>query len=112
VDLSTLRQLADDGLSSVSADLPDLVAWCRNWCLETGDARYCFLAEMLHVIDNWWGEHDERGGIPEALLEQLDSLMKASLPLVLDADSPSAGAQRAEALRHEAAELLTSPDDW
>jgi hypothetical protein len=110
--LSTLRQLADDGLSSAATDLPEHAVWCRSWCLETGDARYCILGEMLHAVDAWWREHDELGGIPAELAETLDRLIKHDLPSVLDAESATAGAGRAERLRLKVVELLTGPENW
>jgi hypothetical protein len=48
-DSSTLEHLADEGLDPSPFDsgpldeLLDLVSWCWDWGIATGDARYCVM---------------------------------------------------------------------
>jgi hypothetical protein len=113
VSTSNLADFAANGLSAVSlAGLPALAKACRSECIETGDARFCVIAEALRAIDDWQRAHDDGGGTPVALIDQIDAVIKDRLASVLAARDPSQGAKGADEFRQEIENLLLGPADW
>ena len=111
MDLQTLRSLPD-GLLAGSGALTSVAIWCRDWCAATGDGRYCILGEALGALDEWWSEHNERGGVPTALLAELQAVLASRLADVLDAPLPADGASLAALLRDEVCALLLPASAW
>lgn len=108
MDWSTLSELGQGGFEAVPPErLGDLAAWCQDWCAATGEGRYCILAQVFGMIDDWWGEQ----GVPEALLRKVERAVTSTLPAVLESDA-SSGALFAVGLRDEVAPLLLPPSTW
>ena len=106
MDSSTLRRLGVGGFDAVSWDeLHDLSEWCRDWCESTGDGRYCTLADVLRMIDEW----DDQG-VPSELLSEVERALTA-IPGIIDSES-SSGAVLAVGLREEVARFLLPPSEW
>ncbi len=104
-----LEDLAANGLSAVPASLfDDLAAWCRDWCIATGDARFCVIADVLSEIFEAFGEQ----GLPMKVVEKIDGLLVRELPHVLRAESPSSGSQQANGLLSEMRRLPFHPSEW
>lgn len=113
MDSYALRRLASEGLEAAQGDdLTGLALWCRDYCEASGDARYCSVGDALRSLDEWRQEHDERGGVPYALLNEIDRIIKAWLPDILDLDDPADASQLARTLRQEVQSLLLGPDEW
>lgn len=113
MDSSSLRKLATDGFAAAPGDeFTDLAVWCRDYCEASGDGRYCSLAETLKSLDDWRREHDERGGVPNALLNEIEHAIKTWLPDILDAEDAADGSQLARTLRQEVQSMLLGPSDW
>ena len=113
MDSSTLRRLAVEGIAATPGDdLTVLALWCRDFCEASGDARYCSVADTLTALDQWRQQHDESGGVPTGLLRDIDQVIQAWLPDVLDADVPADASQLARTLRQEVQSLLLEPAEW
>lgn len=108
VDHGSLKSLAFTGVQSRGAEVADLAAWCDDWCIATGDARYCVLASMLTEIADWWEEQ----GAPSALLQAIDVAIKRDLAGVLAASTAASGAQLANELRTGVRQFLLPPSEW
>jgi hypothetical protein len=108
-----LRRLAEQGFKSVPVDqFGALARWCLNRCETTGDARFCFLHWMLQGIDEWWSDHDESGGIPVQLSQQLETVLLEELAGVLDASGSAEGSRRGARLLRRILPMLTGPNEW
>ena len=113
MDSSTLNRFALEGFAGLPAtDLGRLVQWSRDRCSVTADARYCLLADGLHLIDNWWSRHDQSGGVPASQIDAIDDLIKSSLPAVISAPTLDEGATLARDFCATIPLLLTEPPDW
>lgn len=99
-------------MSANGSEIGDLATWCHDWCIASGDARFCVLSEVLDDIDRWWTEHDERGGVPSALLEQIDTCLRPGLTTVLELEDAAVAAQIANDLRAEVASHLLPAREW
>lgn len=113
MDLSTLQNLATNGFSAVRADqLGDLAIWCRDYSEATGDARFAAVAQGLLELSEWWSEHDESGGIPVPLRDDIEAVIKNRLPDVLAAESPRDAGPLARIFREEIERHLSGPQQW
>ena len=113
MDSSALERLAAEGLSATPGnELTDLAVWCRDYCEASGDGRYCSVGDTLRSLDDWRVEHDERGGVPSALLTQIDRVIKSWLPDILALEDPADATQLARTLREEVQSLLLGPAEW
>ncbi len=109
MDSSTLRRLGEGGFDAVRvSQFPDLAAWCQDWCQATGDGRYCILARVLGMIDEWWSDQ----GVPEELGREVERTLTSKIPAIIEAESPASGAAFAVGLREEIASLLLTPAAW
>jgi hypothetical protein len=108
--ISQLQQLADDGCSALSyAELHDLAEWCWDYCVATGDARFCVFFRILHTVNQWQGEQ----GVPKRLLDDVvDPIFKRGLRNALEAPNPASGAQFAQAMAQEVSPELLAPSQW
>jgi hypothetical protein len=108
VDLATLERLASSGFDAVSGvQLRDLAAWCWDWGVATGDARYCVISVVLGAVDRWWDEQ----GVPQDLLLEVEQILQRGLTDSLAAPDAASGAQ----LAHEmgsALPLPVRPSEW
>lgn len=94
-----LARLAAEGFRAVPAShLGELGHWCRDWCAETGDARYCFLADTLDALHEWWSEKDKYGGVDVQLAERIDQVLQGSLQSVLHEREPLVAVRYARSL--------------
>lgn len=113
MDSSTLRALAHGGFQAVPASqFVDLAAWCRDYCEASGDARYCAVGTAFGAVGVWWDEHDEAGGIPSKLADEIETTITRWLPQVLEFQDPADAAPMARALREEVQALLLPPAKW
>lgn len=113
MDSSTLRRFAEEGFRAVPGHaLADLAVWCRDYCEISGDARYCSIGEALRRVDEWRTEYDESGGVPTALLSQIDHVVRRDLPAILDAATPADGSLLARGFREEVTGFLLPPERW
>jgi hypothetical protein len=110
---SVLDSLANQGLAAVPASrFGEVVEECNARADESGDARYPVLGRIFEDVAEWWSEHDERGGIPSALSDQINSAIKQRLPSVLAPQLAKDGYAKALRLAEMLEELLTGPGDW
>lgn len=101
-----LDRLAAGGTTAVPVDqFEDLAEWTRDWCIATGDARFCVLSEMLRQLFEIYGEQ----GVRVSAARELDAMLVRELPGVLEADEAGSGAQLAEALRRAVLDLPLDP---
>ena len=113
MDSSRLRSLAAEGFEVVPGDLlTTLAAWCREWCVATGDARFCIIGDTLAALDEWRREHDEAGGVPTRLLDDIESHLTRNLAMSISAERPVDGAYWADTMRREVLPLLLPPSQW
>lgn len=113
MDLYELTKLASGGFAAVPASkLADLSMWCRDWCDETGDGRYCILSQTFEAIAVWWGEHDAYGGIPQPLAARLDQALQGALPGLLAEPDLTVAAHLASTLREQLLGLLLPVESW
>lgn len=112
-DAESLRQLAVHGFAEGgAAQLKTLSHWCQYRCDESGDGRFCILAQTLLNIFEWWDERGDARGVPRALLEQLEIALRRMVPLILDAPESAAAAKLAAELREQVYGLLLPDDSW
>lgn len=104
-----LHLLASDGFEGVRpTEFADLAAWCRDWCVATGDARFCLLSETLQLIFDAFGEQ----GLPAAISDAIDEALRRALPHILLATDLSSGSQQANYLLNEIGNLPLWPEQW
>jgi hypothetical protein len=112
-DADSLRRLAMHGFAETGArELKDLSHWCQYRCDESGDGRFCILAQTLLNIFEWWDERGDARGVPRVLLEQVEIAFRRMVPLILDAPKPAAAAKLAAELREQICGLLLPSDSW
>jgi hypothetical protein len=111
VDSFALRRFAEQGFATTPA-LADLAAWCTDFCEASGDARYCSVGQALRRLDDWWGEYEEGGGVPAALIDHIDRFVTQRLPEVLAFESASDAGPLARSFRQEMESLLLDVRDW
>jgi hypothetical protein len=113
VNASRLRDFAAQGFQAVPGEeLAGLAEWCWSQCEESGDARFCSIAETLRSVDSWWREHNEPGGAPVRLIDEISDAVKTMLPPILDTESPAEGSQLAREFRERVQLLLQPPSEW
>jgi hypothetical protein len=111
--VSRLESLALEGFRAVpDEDLRQLAEACQQECEDTGNARYCVIAEMLRSIYDWWKGHSEFGGVPTYIVQDLEDTLRLHLPPILRSDSPAEAALLASMLRSEIMTKLVDPSDW
>ena len=109
MDRATLEGLAADGFAQFSAtESRDLVAWCWDWGIATGDARYCVLWRALKAVDEWW---DPEQGIPTQFRDDVDAVLRWGVTNTLNAADAASGAQFAHEMGM-ALVLPRTPDAW
>jgi hypothetical protein len=108
--VSPLDALAQRGITGVASTITDTAEWCRDWAIQTGDARYFVIAEMLRAVDDWWD--DESGGAPDQAIEEIDALVIHQAPGILDEADPATGTRLANSLRLDVLQLLLPPSAW
>jgi hypothetical protein len=108
-----LRRLATEGFEgSLLEELETLAAWCWDWGVASGDARFCVLWRVIGAIDNWMSSHEESGGVPLSIVSAMGEELKRRLPDILDeVDWPSA-AEQATLLEQNVLAYLTGPEQW
>lgn len=114
VEEQTLRRLARDGFVAARGPwLKALSEWCQGKCDNSGDGRFCILADTLLSVYEWWDEWGEAvGGVPTALVESMEALLRNRLIQVVDDPDPIQAARNAAALRQEIVQLLLPEKDW
>jgi hypothetical protein len=111
--LSRLEALADYGFGAVRPEeLGGLAIECRENCENTGDGRYCILADLFSAVNDWWSEHDESGGVPEYIVRDLENVLRMHLLPVVRSDNPAEAAMLATMLRREVDSKLIGPSEW
>lgn len=109
MDLETLDLLAREGFASVPAHrLGDLAAWCDDWGIATGEARYSVIAEVLLEIDERWGEQ----GVPQQVVEEVERSFREYLTAAVNATDAREGAYFAGKLREEVRSLPWTVEAW
>jgi hypothetical protein len=111
--LSRLEELIAHGFEAVSGDdLGDLAAECQRNCEDTGDARYCIIANLFERIRSWWSEHSEYGGVPFKLQRDIGNTLQLHLPAILSSASPTEAALLATMLKSEIVPMLLDSGEW
>jgi hypothetical protein len=111
--LPRLEALAAGGFTAVRPEeLGDLAAACQERCENTGDGRYCILADVFSAIDDWWSEHNESGGVPQDIVHDLEGVLGSQLLPVLRSDNLAEAAKLATMLRREIEPKLIGPSGW
>jgi hypothetical protein len=99
------------GVRALPPDLLDTLApWCWDWGETTGDARFCSLSRSLQILADTFDKRGESGGPPAPFVDQVDDLLRADVPSVLDATSAEEGSLLARALRQELARIYGEYD--
>jgi hypothetical protein len=100
VDLSSLRQLANEGIAKYlpPTALGSLVEWCWDYGESTGDARYCSISRTLSYIYETFEIHE---AVSQSLIDELDELLAANLVDVIEARTAVIGSSLARQLRNE-----------
>ena len=109
-----LDRFASGGLASVNVVDFHLVAQeCTAWWHLTQDVRYYFVSRWFAMVGSWWAEHDESGGVPVQLAQELEALLMSSVSRVLSDNIP---ADQALDLASHVSEKLTAKlsdsGDW
>lgn len=101
----TLMRFAVDGYPRSADAISELVEPCWDEGATTGDARWCFLADLFAqlaaVIEN-----TEANGIPLAAARSIDEALGHWLPDVVDTLDPIDGTLAAATLRREVGRLV------
>lgn len=66
----------------------------------------------IRKLDDWFREHEEHGGVPIELFDQIEALLRNWIPDILDATDPADAGTMARTLRLEVEPLLTGPAEW
>ena len=107
MDSSTLDRLASGGFQAVPVSaFPDLQAWCSDWCVQTGDSRYCIISNVLGRIYDWFGEQ----GVPTALVVPVETQLMRGLTDALTSPDAASGAHFAREMND--ALPLYDPNSW
>lgn len=108
-----LSSLASGGFSAIPGDMcGEIAQWALDYAEQTGDARYSSIGIALEDLSTWWYRHDESGGIPIAVKDSIESVIRSKLPQILEAESSSDAAPLARVFREDIQALLTEPGDW
>ena len=109
MDRATLDRLASGGFAQFSAaESRDLVAWCWDYGIATGDARYCVLWRVLKEVDEWL---EPEQGIPQRFVDAAEERLRRGVTDALAAPDAASGAQ----LAHDMGMDLVLPrtqDQW
>jgi hypothetical protein len=106
MDHQSLRRLADDGLAAYPpVDITTLADWCWEYGEATGDARYSSLWRALRSIVCSFEDTD---ALPTLTVMRIDALLRESVPDIVDAESPEAGAQLARRMREDLLTILNA----
>jgi hypothetical protein len=110
---SPFAELRAGRLTGLSpTDAAKLASELRRTCLETGDARFCILRELVDRVAEWRTEHEEAGGVPGELLAEIDAALEAAVPAILDEGLSARASILAHELVERASLLLGGPSDW
>jgi hypothetical protein len=101
--LSELRHLQLRGVNELS----EPIAWCWDQAENTGDARFCGIARTLESISEAW---DQKIGLPDQTIEELNRVLRQNLPDVIDSALPSVGSDRARWMREQIVQVLGDED--
>jgi hypothetical protein len=103
---NALAQLHEGGFAAVKADdLWEVANWCKGHWRDTGDVRYDVLAETFKDVWTWWHEHDESGGIPVELANQIEARLMSAVGEITRARHAQEGAALAIELRDDLAAM-------
>lgn len=109
-----LERFTTGGLKSVNAVDFHLVAQeCSGWWRLSQDVRYYFISQWFAVVSWWWTEHDESGGVPIQVAQELETFLMSSVSRVLSNSIPAD--QAIDLAAHVSEELdarLTASGDW
>jgi hypothetical protein len=85
---------------------------CKRLCEQEGDARYCILLEAFERLGSWRSDHDNQGGVPTVLLNNIGELVDSRVPDVLSQSRADLAAQLATSLRNDLSSRLLSFQEW
>ena|SRR2546426_3975221 len=109
----SLGRLASEGFAAVPAsNLGGLAAACDDECEQTGEGCFAILALTFRELSHWWLENDEAGGIPAALVLDLEALLTQGLQATIAASEPASAASRAGRLRRNIRRILLDSGRW
>jgi hypothetical protein len=110
---SPLDDLASHGLQAIPASrFLEAAEDCAARASATGDARYPILHQVMGEVLDWWTDHDERGGIPAAVVSEINGVITQQLPIVLALEQPTDGYAAAVRLADDLRALRTGPEEW
>ena len=105
MDKTVLAELANGGFEGVPPQrFYDLSSWCRDWCVSTGDGRFCEIATLLRMIFDAFGEQ----GLPTATAELIDAALRRELPHILSATDAGSGAKQARSVSEDISRILAN----
>jgi hypothetical protein len=112
MDLSSLRRLAEQGIENFPpVKLADLSAWCWDFGEATGDARFLSLSRVIDLIVDLFESNSDQA--PTDLIEQLNPLLRQSIPAILNAKTIEQGTLLSRQLREAVAYSIGNfPSFW
>jgi len=67
---------------------------------------------VVTAISSWRASHEEAGGVPAAVLDEIDEALANKVPAILDEDSAATASHRASELCERIGLLLGGSDQW
>lgn len=103
MDQHSLLLIARNGLAALPPDrLGELADWCWDFGEASADARYLILWRVFREIDAAFGRV---GALETSRVEQINDLLRSSLPEIVAEDNTLEGGTLAATLRHRLNEL-------
>lgn len=99
-DEELLQKFVNGGFGQTSNQLDQLRDYLDNRAAETGLAAPMYLCEAISKVAELFRKHDVYGGLRVGFLNQLDNLVRNSVPEIQRGD-PLQSARRARELRDE-----------
>jgi hypothetical protein len=83
-----------------------LISDCRFLAIDTGDGRFRSVADAVELLDRCRLEHEESGGVPTEILEEIGALARESLPPILHEPDSAKATTLASAFAVDLGDLL------
>jgi hypothetical protein len=88
------------------------VTWCDEYARSSGDARYSIVGKALDSIDRWRKEHEEAGGVPRVLIQEIELALQVALPAIVTESDADSAALAAQTFREQIERQLVGPAAW
>jgi hypothetical protein len=105
MDIEDIKRLAAHGIASFSpTQLPEASPWLLDYAEASGDARYASLAESMKMVSDTFEAQSEQ--MLTETVNQLDALLAARLPEILESQDAASASMLARDLREQVAGVL------